>query len=88
MKPTLADVSTEIRTRLRTLNLSPALVVSYRNPRVVLLFYSIIVLSSRNTFDTFSHLLDNVFLAAVYQYSQGCKISDNLPAGDLNGRRA
>jgi hypothetical protein len=38
--------------------------------------------SSQNTFDTFSHLLDNVFLEALYQYSHGCKISDILHAGD------
>jgi hypothetical protein len=26
--------------------------------------------SSQNTFDTFSHLLDNLFLEPVYQYSR------------------
>ncbi len=35
----------------------------------------------RNQFDTFSHLLDNVFVAEVYHYSHGCKVSDILPDG-------
>jgi hypothetical protein len=39
-------------------------------------------ISSQNKFDTFSHLLDNVFLEALYHYSHGCKVSDILPVGD------
>ena len=37
---------------------------------------------SQNNFDTFSHLLDNHFLEAVYHYSQGCTGSHILPVGD------
>jgi hypothetical protein len=34
--------------------------------------------SSQNTFDTFSHLLDNLFVKPVYQNAQGCNASEIL----------